>query len=78
MENMEKLSEGTFYDIGVRPEAGRDPIPYSAVRYLGVGDAWCGGDQAFPIEYYVFRSAATQHAFLLVAEECLATAAEIE
>jgi hypothetical protein len=46
------------------------------VRYLGVGDAWCGGDQMFPIEYYVFRSATTQHPFLLVAEECLATAAE--
>ncbi len=75
---MEKLREGTFYDIGVRPDAGRDPLPYSAVRYLGVGDAWCGGDQTFPIEYYVFRSATTQHPFLLVAEECLATAAETD
>ena len=51
-------------------------LPYSAVRYLGVGDAWCGGDQTYPIEYYVFRSAITQHPFLLVAEECLVTAAE--
>ncbi len=73
---MEKLSVGAIYDIGVRPDAGRDPLPYSAVRYLGVGDAWCGGDQTFPIEYYVFRCATTQYPFLLVAEECLATAVE--